>query len=367
MLKNKDVFQVMEKWARLDFAYDWDPIGLQVGSKQNEVRKVMITLDVLEDVVDEAIEKDVDLIIAHHPLLFSPLQSIDLESTKGRIVKKLIQHEITVYAAHTNLDIAVGGVNDMLCDELGLQQRNVLVETKSEELVKICVYVPETHVNQLKEALGDAGAGFIGHYSHCQFQTKGTGSFKPLEGTNPFIGKQHQMEYVDEVKIETIVEQRHMNDVVQKMLRAHPYEEPAYDLYPLKNKGTQYGLGRIGELSEPMEMRDFVAMIKQTLDVSHIRLSGQMDSTVKKVAILGGSGEKYWQVAEKKGADVYITGDMTFHPAQDAWQMNMNVIDAGHYIEKVMKKATKKRLDEAFESSLEVMISNVNTDPFQII
>lgn len=367
MLKNKDVFRKMEKWARSDFAYDWDSIGLQVGSKQNEVKKVMITLDVLEDVVDEAIEKNIDLIIAHHPLLFSPLQPIDLDSTKGRIVKKLIQHNITVYAAHTNLDIAFGGVNDMLCDEIGLHNRKVLVETKSEELIKICIYVPDSHVREMKEALGDAGAGFIGNYSHCQFETRGTGSFKPLEGTKPFIGKQNQMEYVDEVKIETIVEYSQLNEVVQKMLQAHPYEEPAYDLYPLKNKGTQYGLGRIGELSETMAIKDFAEMLKEKLDLSHIRLSGDINSKIKKVAVLGGSGEKYWRAAQKKGADVYITGDMTFHPAQDAWQENMNVIDAGHYIEKVMKKATKKRLEDTFDSSIEVIVSNVNTDPFQFI
>lgn len=367
MITNQQIFKSIEKWAPKHLAYEWDPIGLQVGSKTATTKKVMITLDVIEDVVDEAIEQNVDLIIAHHPLLFNPLKIIDVDSIKGRIVQKLIKHQITVYAAHTNLDIAEGGVNDILCEALNIQNPEILKETTSETLYKVCVYVPISHQLQVQTALGEAGAGFIGAYSHCQFQTEGKGSFKPLAGTDPFIGTVDELTHVDEVKIETIAPHSLLNKIVQKMCQAHPYEEPAYDIFELRNKGKRYGLGRIGTIPESMNVLQFCEHIKEKLNLSHVRVSGNLQQQVKKVAVLGGSGEKYFEVAKRKGADVYITGDMTFHPAQDAWQMGMNVVDAGHYIEKVMKQSTKEWLQDEFNDSIEVIVSEVNTDPFQLI
>ncbi|PAV29045.1 Nif3-like dinuclear metal center hexameric protein [Virgibacillus profundi] len=365
---NSDIFNLMENWAPKNLAYDWDNVGLQVGTYNKQVKKVMITLDVLETVVDEAIDKGVDLIIAHHPLLFKPLKQVNIESVQGRIIHKLIQHNITVYASHTNLDTANGGVNDILCDLLGIGSSKVLVHTATEKLYKIAVFVPKSHMHNIREALSEGGAGHIGNYSHCTFQSEGQGTFKPLEGTNPYIGSQDELELVDEVKIETIVQEKKLSNVIRAMIKAHPYEEVAYDIFPLQNKGEAFGIGRIGKLDSPMFMEEFCEHIKEVLDVPTVRFTGNLTKKVDKVAILGGSGEKYIHTAKQQGADVYITGDMSFHMAQDAWQMGLSVIDPGHYIEKVMKKATKQYLDKILKKdNVEVILSEVNTEPFLFI
>jgi len=368
MVVNSTVFRTMEEWAPLHLAYDWDPVGIQVGSASRPVKKVMITLDVLESVVDEAIENKVDLIIAHHPLLFKPLQQIDVTTPKGKVLEKLIKHDITVYAAHTNLDIAADGVNDMLCDQLGITKRKNLIDFYSEKLFKIAVYVPDSHAEVVRNALSEAGAGHIGNYSHCTFQTNGQGTFKPLEGTTPYIGSQNKLEFVEEIKIETIINEKKLAEVIDVMIAAHPYEEVAYDVFPLENKGTSYGLGRIGSLHQKMNVENLARHVKKNFDLSHVRVIGNLKKDIQKIAVLGGSGEKYIHQAKKAGADVYITGDMSFHVAQDAEQMGLTVIDAGHYIEKVMKNVTKNYLQEQFKhSELEVIVSKTNTDPFQFI
>ncbi|RLL48061.1 Nif3-like dinuclear metal center hexameric protein [Oceanobacillus piezotolerans] len=363
-----DIFRYMEEWAPRKLAYDWDSVGLQVGSYNHKVKKVMVTLDVMESVVDEAIAESVNLIISHHPMLFKPLNQLNLDTPKGRMIKKLVENDITVYSAHTNLDIASGGVNDILCEYIGIENTEVLLKEKAEHLFKVVVYVPETHADVVREALAKSGAGHIGNYSHCTFQSDGQGTFKPLEGTNPFIGEEGQLEYVDEVKIETIAQEGKLSETISELVKAHPYEEPAYDVFPLRNEGQQYGIGRIGTLPVAMSLKELGEKVKQELEMEHIRITGDFNKKVRKVAVLGGSGEKYIHLAKQRGADVYITGDMSFHYAQDAWQMGLSVIDAGHYIEKVMKDRTKDYLNKRLKDlSIDVITSNTKTDPFQFI
>ncbi|WP_163970020.1 Nif3-like dinuclear metal center hexameric protein [Oceanobacillus halotolerans] len=365
-VRSGDIFQLIEKWAPKHFAYDWDNVGLQVGSYNKHVNKVMITLDVTEKIVDEAIQAKVDVIIAHHPLLFKPLKQMNVHTPQGRILRKLLQHDITVYAAHTNLDIASGGVNDMLARTLGIESTEVLVETHVENLFKISVFVPTSHADAVQNALGKAGAGFIGNYSHCTFQTEGQGTFMPQEGTDPFIGAKNELARVDEIKIETIIPEDKLSTVIKEMVKAHPYEEAAYDIYPLANKGKRHGLGRIGSLNQTITLRAFCEEIKERLDINHLRVTGDLDQQVQKIAVLGGSGEKYFSKAYQKGADVYITGDMTFHSAQDAWNLGISVVDPGHHIEKVMKQGVKEYLDEHF-GEVDVLVSEIDTDPFQFM
>nr|WP_209479457.1 Nif3-like dinuclear metal center hexameric protein [Virgibacillus litoralis] len=366
--RNSDIFQLMETWAPKHLAYDWDNVGLQVGSFNNQVTKVMVTLDVLESVVDEAIEKNVDLIIAHHPLLFKPVKKVNVDTSHGRIIQKLIQHNISVYASHTNLDIANGGVNDMLCELLNINRTEVLQQTYQEELVKIAVFVPKTHLNEVRDAMSENGAGHIGDYSHCTFQTEGQGTFMPQEGTNPYIGSANNLAYVDEVKVESIIQQPKLASVIEAMINAHPYEEAAYDVMPLHNSGQTCGIGRIGTLDKGVTLQDFSEQVKHALEVPSLRVTGDLTKKVRRVAVLGGSGEKYIDKAKKMGADVYITGDMTFHAAQDAWQMGLSVIDPGHHVEKVMKEGTKDYLENHLNNkSIEVILSNLNTEPFQFI
>ncbi|WP_010097021.1 Nif3-like dinuclear metal center hexameric protein [Ornithinibacillus scapharcae] len=369
-IHNSDIFRIMEAWAPKSLAYDWDNVGLQVGSHNNPVKKIMVTLDVTEAVTDEAIKKDVDLIIAHHPLLFRPLKQINTDHFRGKIIQKLIQHDITVYAAHTNLDIASGGVNDMLADLLSLNNRKSLVDFQDEKLYKLAVFVPESHIQAITNALAKHGAGHLGNYSHCTFQTKGTGTFLPLEGAKPFIGEVHTVEHVNEIKVETIVQESILQNVVSGVINAHPYEEVAYDIIPLQNKGNQYGLGRIGTLEQPMSLKSFVQYVKEAFKIEHVRVSGNLDKKVKRIAVVGGSGEKYIQSALIQKADVYITGDVSFHFAQDAIEMGIPVIDAGHYIEQIMKSGTKEYLEDNLANlsfEIEVIESETNTDPFQYL
>lgn len=360
------IFRELEAWAPKTFAYDWDNVGLQVGSISDKTEAVLVTLDVNDAVVDEAIRLGANVIVSHHPMLFKPLKTIDFNTPKGKLVRKLIKHDITVYASHTNLDIAEGGVNDLLAEKIGIENVQPMVVTHEEPLYKLAVFTPVDHVNEVVDALSEAGAGHIGNYSHCTFQAPGTGTFKPLEGANPYIGTPHKIERVEELKIETIVPETLLKNVVEAMLKAHPYEEVAYDIYPLKNEGKKYGLGRIGTLKEVVNFHQLIEMTKEALDVRHVRYVGDLDKQVKRVAVLGGSGEKYIHKAKQLGADAYITGDVTFHQAQDAKDNGLALIDAGHYIEQVMKEATKRFIEERFPS-LNVYVSNVNTDPFQFL
>ncbi|WP_212926071.1 Nif3-like dinuclear metal center hexameric protein [Oceanobacillus sp. J11TS1] len=367
-LKHADFFQIMDQWAPKSLAYTWDNVGLQVGRFHDTTSNILVTLDVTEEVIDEAIEKQANLIIAHHPLLFQPLKQINVDHPKGRVVQKLLKNDISVFAAHTNLDVAEGGVNDLISEAIGLTKREALEVLDHEALYKCVVFVPDSHTEELREAFNNGGAGQIGDYSHCTFQSAGEGTFRPLEGSTPYIGEQNELTYVSEKKLEAIVPKKNLTNVIQAILTAHPYEEPAYDIYPLENKGKAIGIGRFGVLSQPVPMKEFIQSVKESLDMPAVRVSGNIEKNVKRVAVLGGSGEKYIGHALRKKADVYITGDMTFHAAQDAEQMGLTVIDAGHYIEKIMKTATQQKLVQnihAFKSN--IFVSQVNTDPFVFV
>ncbi|MBM4762318.1 Nif3-like dinuclear metal center hexameric protein [Bacillus sp. B15-48] len=364
-----EVIQLFEQFSPKAYAMEGDKIGLQVGALNKLVKKVMIALDVLEDVVDEAIEKKIDLIIAHHPPIFRPLKQITEENASGKLITKLIKHDIAVYVAHTNLDVAKGGVNDLLAEAIGLKNTEVLVPTYEDKLKKLVVYVPNEDADKVRGALGNAGAGAIGDYSHCSFSTSGTGRFLPGEHTNPHIGEQGRLEAVSESRIETIFPQSLEKKIVAAMLKAHPYEEVAYDLYPVENKGEQLGLGRIGVIEE-MSLKSFAERVKVSLEVNSVRVVGRLDASVKKVAILGGDGNKYFSQAKFRGADVYITGDIYYHTAHDAMMAGLNMIDPGHNVEKVMKVGVAKKMDQmAVEKGFEVefIASECNTDPFVFI
>ncbi|WML59712.1 Nif3-like dinuclear metal center hexameric protein [Neobacillus sp. PS2-9] len=364
-----EIIQLFEQFSPKSLAMEGDKIGLQVGRLNKKVDRVMIALDVLEDVIDEAIEKNVQLIIAHHPIIFRPLKNVLTDTTQGRMVEKLLKHDIAVYAAHTNLDVAKGGVNDLLAAALELQEPEVLVPTFDTKLKKLVVFVPASHAEEIRNVLGKAGAGFIGNYSHCTFSTNGTGRFLPGENTNPFVGQPGQLEVVDEIRIETIVPEPLLKKAITAMVKAHPYEEVAYDIYPTENKGEVLGLGRIGKVSE-MTLGEFAEKVKTALDVERVRVVGDLSSKVRKVAVLGGDGNKYFMNAKYKGVDVYVTGDIYYHTAHDAMMQGLNMIDPGHNVEKVMKKGLTAALqkmcrEEGYE--VEIFPSEVNTDPFQFI
>ncbi|MFZ4452002.1 Nif3-like dinuclear metal center hexameric protein [Salibacterium aidingense] len=362
------VIQAFEQWAPKSLALEGDKAGLMLGTLNKPVRQVMTALDVSEEVVDEAVRKNVDLIIAHHPLIFKPLKQIETSRGQGPIIEKCIKHDIAVYAAHTNLDIAGGGVNDMLAEALGLEHTEVLVPTQEIPLKKLTAFVPEDHVETVRQALGDAGAGHIGDYSHCTFTAGGTGTFIPGDNTDPYLGTQGKMEYAAEKRMETIVPENMLPRVIKALEKAHPYEEPAYDVYPLDLKGEILGLGRAGYMKKPVSFETFIENVKEAFDVSHIRTAGPEPKEVRKVAILGGDGNKYWNYALRKGADVYITGDLYYHVAQDAALEGLSMIDPGHHIEKIMKKGVKRKMETLVDPAkyeTTFIASDVSTEPFR--
>jgi dinuclear metal center YbgI/SA1388 family protein len=361
------VISLIEDFAPKKMAVKDDPIGLQVGTLNKPVKKVMVALDVLENVVDEAIEKEVDLIIAHHPLLYRPLNRLDISTSKGRIIEKLIKNNITVYAAHTNLDVTASGVNEWLSAALHLKDTKVLSSTYSEELVKLAVFVPSAHEEAVRLAIGNSGAGHIGNYSHCSYASEGHGTFKPLAGADPFIGESGKIERTHEVKIETILPISILNQVVAAMKKSHPYEEVAYDILPLLNKGEELGIGKIGQLPKEMRLEEFVDHVKKVFQIQGLRVIKGHDRTIKRVAVVGGDGNKYISHAVREGADVLVTGDIYFHNAHDAQAEGLTIIDAGHHIEQIMKSELRFILERklaAKKYETTVIESEIVTDPF---
>jgi dinuclear metal center YbgI/SA1388 family protein len=369
-VKAQTVVDWLEQFAPKHLAVDGDPIGLQIGSLEREVHKVMITLDVTQEVVEEAVRLGVQLIIAHHPALYHPLKSLNTNRPKGRLVAQLIKHDITVYAAHTNLDTAEGGLNDWLAERLGLKDCEALLVTQQEILKKLVVFVPKEFEEPLRLALGEAGAGHIGLYSHCTFRSEGIGTFKPEQGANPFIGQTGAIEQVEEVKLETVFPAHLEKKIINTMLQVHPYEEVAYDIYTLDQKGKKYGLGRIGYLERPMTLEDFSLYVKSSLDVPFCRVAGPKEAKVHKVAVLGGDGNKFVQHALLKGADVFVTGDLYYHTVQDALEAGLSFVDPGHHAEKIMMEGVQRVLIEKARQNkleLEIIISQVDTNPFHVV
>ena len=360
------VKEVLDNLAPKKLAEDWDNVGLLVGSLDREVKKVLITLDVTDKVVDEAIEKNVDFIISHHPLIFKPLKNITTNNAQGKLITKLIKNDISVFTLHTNLDNAKCGVNSWLAEKLKLVNSENLTTEYVENYYKLVVYVPKTHIALVTRALGDSGAGSIGEYSHCTFKTEGVGEFLPLENSNAYIGNKNELTTVEEVKIETLVSDKNKNKVLSAMKKAHPYEEVAYDLYKVEQNYESFGLGKIGYLENEKTLEEFAYYVKNIFNMPFVKLIGKKDEKIKKVAVLGGSGSSFINVARIKGADVYVTGDVTYHTALDAKEENFNIIDAGHYIERVMVAELTNYLKENI-TEIEVVESVVDTHPYDII
>lgn len=365
-----EIITLFEQWSPKRFAEDWDPVGLHIGQLNRPVDKVLITLDVNEAVVDEAIEKGANLIIAHHPPIFRPMKHIWTDTPQGRLVEKCIKHDISVYAAHTNLDVAPGGVNDLLASRLKLENIEVMEPTISDPLYKLAVFCPVEHADELRGVLARSGAGAIGDYAGCSFSSTGTGRFTPSAGADPFIGKIGKMEEVTEERIEVVLPGPLRAKVLKAMLAAHPYEEPAYDFFVLDQRTEEFGLGRVGTLQEAMDLKEFAQFIKGVLDVPAVRIVGDSSKLVRKVAVLGGSGSKYIRAAKRKGADVFVTGDMDFHSAQEAELMDLAIVDPGHHVEKVMIEGVACHMEQAcMEKGYEVSFikSEINTEPFRFI
>jgi dinuclear metal center YbgI/SA1388 family protein len=365
-----EIITLFEQWSPKRFAMDGDPVGLHIGQLNRPVDKVLVTLDVNGEVIDEAIRQGANLIIAHHPPIFRPLKSLVTDTPQGSMIEKCIKNDIAVYAAHTNLDVAPGGVNDMLATKLGLMDTEIVEPTYSEPLYKLVVFSPVTHTDEIRQALDKAGAGAIGDYSGCSFSSEGMGRFTPVEGAEPFIGEVGKGEKVEEERIEVVLPGTIRGKVLKAMLNAHPYEEAAYDFFELNQRSNEYGIGRVGKLPEKMALADFAELVKSVFGVPALRFVGDRNKEIYKVAVLGGDGNKYIGAAKRSGADVLVTGDLYYHVAHDAQAMGLAVIDPGHNIEKVMISGVVDYMQAACSEAgynVTFIESEIITEPFNFI
>ncbi len=353
-----------------DLAEEWDNVGLQVGDPSAPLDRVLVALDPCLSALEAARDAGAQALVTHHPLLFRPLKRLTPEETVGKIIWAAVQAGVAIVSAHTNLDCAVGGLNSWLAAEIGVKQSAPL-QPMAGDYLKLVVFVPAGHEQSVAEALFSAGAGTVGDYDQCSFRVSGLGTFRPGTGSAPFIGQIGQTEQVEELRLETIVPRRKLARVLEKMLKAHPYEEVAYDLVPLQNQVPGAGLGRIGRLQEDKTLDEFAAGIKEVLDCDHLRLIGDGDRRVSKIALCGGSGAGLLQAAHRQGADVLVTGDVKYHEARQAEELGIALVDAGHFnTEKLMIEKVAEALRLAAQQRRWEILFETYTgerDPFRLL
>ncbi len=358
----KHIIETIESFAPPVYQESYDNCGLQVGNTEDSVNGVLITLDVTEAIVDEAIERGCNLIIAHHPLIFSGLKRITGRNYVERVVKKAIKNDISIYAAHTNLDNMSYGVSAKIAEKLGLVTTSVLAP-RANTLSKLYTYAPVDVADKVREALFAAGAGHISNYKECSFNTTGTGTFRGDAGTHPAIGEAGgKREQVQEVKIEVLVQQHLQGRVLKALFDSHIYEEVAYELIPLSNTNQHIGAGMVGSLPEAMSETDFLAFLKKQMKTDCIRHTELLGRDIKKVALCGGSGSFLLKDAIRAGADIFITGDFKYHQFFDA-EGKVIIADIGHYeSEQFTSEIFESLLKEKFPT-FAILLSNLNTNP----
>jgi dinuclear metal center YbgI/SA1388 family protein len=364
------ILPLLDELAPPAWAQSWDRVGLQLGDADAVINKILVCLDVSPQVVTEADQCDAQLIISHHPLFLSALTSLDFRSPLGDLIRSLIKAGLNVYTAHTNLDAAPEGVNHILARKIGLQNPKVL-QSQAEKLNKVVVFVPRKQAQSVYEAMAKAGAGLIGSYSHCSFWLEGTGTFQPAKDAQPFIGQKGELNRVPEVRIESLVTEGRLPQVMEAIYRTHPYEEVACDIYPVNNWGKSLGLGRIGSLPQKMTAAEFCAKLKQTLGLQALRLTGNPRHPVSRVAVCSGSGGSFISMAKAAGADMLVTGDIKYHQAREAESLGLAVADIGHYhSEKIIVAEVVTKLSRLLQEAnhpVEVMGSGVEKDVFNFI
>ena len=328
----QQVIALMEQLAPRSYAESWDNVGLMVGDRSAMVTGVLTTLDVTEETISYAIEHNCNLIISHHPLIFKGLKQLSCDTTQGRMIHKLIQHKIAVYSAHTNLDIAPGGLNDMLAERLGLIDVKGFIKTGEDALYKITTFVPENAADAVRHAMGAAGAGKIGNYEYCSFSAHGEGRFVGNDSSHPAIGEAGSMTVVPEVQINALVDGIHLQHVIEAMKDAHPYEEAAYEVLSLvEPKGATQYLGRIGRLPNALNVDTFREWVQAALPEANIRFAGVAPKEIQSIALCSGAGAEFIKDAARLHVDAYITGDVKYHDAQLAKELGLFVVDAGHF------------------------------------
>lgn len=361
MVKIQEVCNYMEEWAPLSWQESYDNAGLIVGDAQTELKGILVSFDCTEEIVQEAIDKNCNLIIGHHPILFNSIKKLTGKNYVEKTLIKAIKNDIAIYASHTNLDHAPQGVSQVLANKLGLKKTKVLDPFK-ESLKSLVFFVDKNNEEKVSDALFKVGAGNIGNYSDCKFTSEGMGYFTPNEKSNPNIGSQNIPEKVEEKRIEMIFPRYLENKIIQTLKNNHPYEEVAYYITKLDNTWQDVGAGIIGELENEMEINDFLGMVKEKLSLKIIRHTKNEKRKIKKVALCGGAGAFLIQKAKNASADIYLTGDLKYHEFFDG-ENQLILADIGHFESEIyIKQAIHHYLSKKF-SNFAVLNSELNTNP----
>ena len=364
-MKLKEITSYLESIAPLELQENYDNAGLIVGNQDMDIKGTLITLDVTEDIVDEAINKDLNLIVAHHPIVFSGLKKFTGNSYVERIVIKAIKNDIAIYASHTNLDCIQGGVNTKIADKLNLKNQKIL-STVSGQLLKLVYFVPQANAEETRNAIFDAGAGHIGNYDMCSYNVNGKGTFRAGEGTNPFVGNKGEIHIEEEIRVETILPKYLKNKVIHALLESHPYEEVAFDIYPLENIFDKAGFGVCGDLEEEMSEINFLQYVKKAFSLECIRYTNLLNKSVRRVAVCGGSGSFLMKDAIRAKADVFISGDFKYHQFFDA-DNKILVADIGHFeSEQFTKELFYELLTKKFPK-FAIHLTEINSNPINYL
>ncbi len=344
------LIKYLESWAPKGASWENDNVGLQIGSEDTIIKNIFLSLELNENSLNEAIKKNCNFIFTHHPLLFIPLSKINTKNDpKAKLIETIIKKNITVYSAHTNLDFTKDGVSFELAKKLKLKNIKFLKQESGNQ-VKLIVFVPLNFVDKVSNAIFNSGGGIIGEYSQCSFRSFGEGTFKGSKNSNPALGKKENFEKVDEIRLEVLVDNWNLRKVINSLIKAHPYEEPAFDIIPLKNENVNFGFGTIGELENSMKSNEFLTHVCNSLKTKSVRFNKGKNSKIKKVAVCGGSGSRLVNEALAQNADAFVTADIKYHDFQDA-ENKILFVDAGHYETEIfvldeVKKRIEKLLSE---------------------
>jgi dinuclear metal center YbgI/SA1388 family protein len=364
-MKAGELCSYLDTVIPLSLQESYDNSGLQVGRPDKEIDTALLTLDVTEEVLVEATGKGCGIIISHHPVIFKGLKSLAWRTPAERIIAMAVKDDIVIYSSHTNLDMLSKGVSGKMAERLGLSGLKVLQPLKG-RLIKLVTFVPDNHLERVRDAVFSAGAGYIGNYDSCGFVVSGTGSFRAGEGTNPFAGEQGKMHFENESRFETVLFSHLRDKVVKALLEAHPYEEVAYDLYPLENDNVDLGLGCYGTLQDEMSERDFLELVASRLEAGGLRHSNLNGKMIRKVAVCGGSGSSLLRDAIACGADAFVTGDIKYHTWFDA-DDSILLADCGHFeSEKFSTEVLHDLIIKKFPT-FALRFSETNTNPINYL
>ncbi len=364
-MKLKDLCSYLDSEVPLSFQESYDNSGLQVGMPESEIKSALLTIDVTEEVLDEAISQKCDVVISHHPVIFGGIKKITGRNMTERVLSRAIKNDIAIYSAHTSLDVVSNGVSRKMAEKLNLTDVRVLKPLEN-RIFKLVTYIPESHLDNVRQAIFDAGAGVIGNYDQCGYSSSGMGSFRGNEKSKPFAGQKGKIHHEKEIRFETVLYSHLKENVINALLRSHPYEEVAYDIYSLENRNGDIGMGCTGKLKKVMSEADFLKFVSEVFNAKGLRYSNRTGKMMKHIALCGGSGISLLPDAISSGADAFITADIKYHNFFDA-DKRILLIDTGHFeSEKFSTEILYDLIIKKFPK-FAVRFSETNTNPINYL